>query len=96
MSEVTAERGAGESLAKAALVVGVLAPLLFFGGGIAINDVFWVIGAAVGLVAVVLGWMARNQTATDSPNRRWATIGLLLGGVVVIWFIAYLVIAGID
>lgn len=95
MSEAMVERNTSDTLARAALAAGVLAPLVFFIGGIAISDVFWLIGAIVGLLAVVLGWMARKQV-TDSANRRWATIGLLLGAAVVIWFLAYLVVAAID
>jgi len=96
MSEAMVERSTGDTLAKGALAAGVLAPLVFFIGGIAISDVFWIIGAIVGLLAVALGWMARKQAATDSPNRRWATIGLLLGAGVVIWFLAYMLLAAID
>ncbi len=51
MSESTVERSNADSLARTAAALGVAAVLVFFIGGIAISDVFWLIGAIVGLAA---------------------------------------------
>ncbi len=91
MSESTVERSNADSLARTAAALGVAAVLVFFIGGIAISDVFWLIGAIVGLAAAVLGWMARNRPSVDAADRRLATIGLGLGAIIVVWFLVFLI-----
>ncbi len=96
MSEtVTVQRESSEPLAKAALAAGILAVIGFFGLGFTVGDWWFVVGLVFGAVAVALGWMARKRVAAGSSDRRLATIGLVLGGVIVAWFVAYMVITAI-
>ena len=89
----TGRRDAG-TLAKAAVGLGILSIILFFGLGFAIGEPWFVLAFVVGIAAVVVGWMARTRAGTDS--RRLATIGLVLGAIPVVWFIIYKIIAAIS
>ena len=89
----TGRRDAG-TLAKAAVGLGILSIILFFGLGFAVGEPWFVLAFVVGIAAVVVGWMARTRAGTDS--RRLATIGLVLGAIPVVWFIIYKIIAAIS
>ncbi len=96
MSEtMPARREASEPLAKAALAAGILAAILFFGIAFAFGDWWFVVALVVGAIAVVLGWLARTRATTAPSDRRLATIGLVLGGIVVVWFLVYVIVASI-
>ena len=88
--DVARERS--EPLAKAALAAGILAAATFFGLGIAVGDWWFVVGLVLGAVAVILGWVARTRAATGSSDRRLALIGLVLGAIVVVWFLVYVIV----
>lgn len=94
MSEAAVERREGDVLGKAALAAGILAALGFFGLGFALGDWWFVVGLVFGAIAVVLGVMARRRFASG-PDRRMATIGLVLGAIIVAWFVAYMILAAI-
>lgn len=94
MSNTIAEgREERTPLAKGALAAGVLAVLAFFGLGLGFGDWWFVVGLALGAVAVVLGWMARQRSSAS--DRRLAMIGLVLGAIVVVWFVTYVIVASI-
>jgi hypothetical protein len=82
------------TLAKAAVGLGILALILFFGLGFAADTWGWVVGFVAGIAAVVVGWMARTRARTDS--QRLATIGIVLGAIPVVWFIAYMIIDAVS
>ncbi|MDQ3875589.1 MAG: hypothetical protein M3322_08620 [Actinomycetota bacterium] len=92
-NESAAERP-GEPLGKAALAAAVLAALAFFVLGFAFEGWWFVIGLALAVVAVVLGVMARQRPISPS-NLRLATIGLLIGGVIVAWFVVFVIVDAI-
>ena len=92
MSEAMTGRDNGDTLAKAALAVGVLAAVGFFVLGLAVGGWWFAIGVTLGAVAVVLGLMVRQRPDTTPSNRRLAVIGLVLGAIVVAWFVIYLVV----
>ena len=92
-STTTAGRGDTGTLAKVAVGLGILSIILFFGLGFAADTCGWLVGFVVGIAAVVVGWMARTRAGTDS--RRLATIGVVLGAIPVVWFIAYMIIDAI-
>ena len=92
-STTTAGRGDAETLAKAAVGLGVLSIILFFGLGFAVGDWWFVIAFVAGIAPVVVGWIAR--TRADARSRRLATTGVVLGAIPVVWFIAYMIIAAI-
>ena len=82
-------------LAKAALAAGILAAITYFGLGLAVGDWWFVVGLVLGAVAVVLGWVARTRVATGSSDGRLAMIGLVLGAIVVAWFVVYVIVEAI-
>jgi hypothetical protein len=90
MSGMTATESA-PPLGRIALATGILALLLFLGGGMIFDGVFWVIGAAVGVAAIAAGIGARRQGAG-----REAIVGIVLGAVPALWFAAYMVAAAIN
>lgn len=94
MSAALSKRPRGYPLGQAALVSGILAVLAFFGLGFTVGDWWFVVGAALGLVAIVLGAQARRESHTAGERRR-AVIGLVLGGVPAVWFVAYTIVAAI-
>ncbi len=93
MSEAMAERQ-GEPLAKGALAAGVLAVLAFFVLGIALGDWWFLVGLALAVVAVVLGVVTRQRPIARS-DRRLATIGLVIGGIIVAWFVVFIIVDAI-
>ncbi len=96
MSEVVAERHGGETLAKGALASAVLAVLGFFILGFATGGWWFIIGLIFGAVAVILGVMARSRLSAGSRDRKMATIGLVVGGIIVAWFLIYMIIAAVT
>ena len=75
-------------LSLAAFACGILSVLLFFVGGGIFDQ--WTVGALAGAVAVVLGFVGRGR---EPAGRRYALIGLILGGIVVAWFVVYIILA---
>jgi hypothetical protein len=78
-------------LGRIALATGVLALVLFLGGGMIFDGAFWLIGAVVGVAAIVVGVAARRQGAG-----REAIAAVILGAIPALWFAAYIVAAAID
>ena len=93
MSSTMAVDRTGGPLPKVALAAGVLAALAFFVLGFVFEDWWFVLGLVLGAVAVVAGWMARQRTS--GSDRTLATIGLVLGTIVVAWFATYMIVATI-
>jgi hypothetical protein len=96
MSEALPGRRDGEPLAKGALASAVLAVLGFFILGFTAGDWWFVIGLIFGAVAVILGVMARSRLSADSQARKTATIGLVVGGIIVAWFLIYMIVAAVT
>jgi hypothetical protein len=78
-------------LGRIALATAVLALILFLGGGMIFDGAFWLIGAIVGVAAIVAGVAARRQGAG-----REAIVAALLGAIPALWFAAYIIAAAID
>jgi hypothetical protein len=81
------------ALSQATLAAGVGAALAFFVGGWFIAGFFFYVSLALGVLAVVLGGMAIRRPDT---NRRAATIGLVLGAIVTVWFVAFVVVDALS
>lgn len=96
MSQAVLEREdqTSEPLAKASLAAAILAVVGFFGLGFAFEGWWFVVGLVLGAIAVVLALVARRRPIGPS-DRRLATIGLVLGAIIVLWFLVYMVIAAI-
>lgn len=82
---------AGKGRARAALGTAVLSLLLFIGGGFTVGGIFWLLGAAAGLGAVVLGLAARR----DGSGRE-AAVAVALGAIPVVWFAAYMIVEALG
>ncbi len=80
---------ASEGLARAALIVGVLAILTFIGLGF-VEDWFFVLGLVIGVIGVGLGLAARRRTPS-----RMATAAIVLSAIPVVWFIVYMIVDAI-
>ena len=74
----------------AAFLVGILAVLVFFIGGFTAD--LWPVGMVIGAVAVVVGLVARRK----APGDRLATLGVLLGAFVVVFGLAWIILAGLG
>jgi hypothetical protein len=90
MSDLAVTR-AGVGHGRTALVLAVISLLLYIGGGFAFGGVFWVLGPIVGLGAIVLGVVARQN-----GGGREATIAIFLAAVPVLWFAAFMIVAALD
>jgi hypothetical protein len=89
-----AVRQDGMSRAPFALFLGALSAVGFFGLGFAVGGWWFLIALVIGGAAVVVGVPARRRAVTKS-ERRVATVGLVLGAVVVAWFVIYMAVAAI-
>lgn len=94
MSEAIAQNRDSGTLAKGSLAAAVLAAIAFFGLGFALEGWWFVIGLVLGAIAVVLGVVARRRPLATS-DQRLALIGLILGAIIVAWFVLYIVIDAI-
>jgi hypothetical protein len=90
VSEFTFERGRSDSLGRVALALGLLSPVLFFFGTVA--GIFWFVGGAVGLAAVIVGVQALRRGERARGGRAMAAAGALIGAVITGWFVVYIVI----
>ncbi|MBD0348374.1 MAG: hypothetical protein ICV59_04405 [Thermoleophilia bacterium] len=86
------DREAGR-LPKVAFAAGVLAALAFFALGFIFEDWWFVVGLVLGAAAVVAGWLGRQRSS--GSERTLATIGLVLGAIVVVWFATYMIVSTI-
>ncbi len=93
MSQVAIDRLARQRRSRAAFASGVLAVLVFVGVGFTLGGISWLVAAALGAVAVVLGVAARRAR---EPEGRLALAGIVLGGVIVVWFVAYIVVDALS
>lgn len=94
MSETVVDRNDAGSMAKAALAAAVLAVAGFVGLGFTAGGWWFLVGVAFGVIAVAAGVTARRRRL-DPLDRRIALAGIIVGGLIVIWFVGYIVIAGI-
>ncbi len=90
MSELTTTR-VGGGHARTALVLAAVSWLLYVGGGFTVGGIFWLLGPLVGLVAVILGVIARRN-----GGGREATIAVVLGAVPVVWTVGFLIVAALG
>ena len=92
MEASTASRREAGALANVSVALGILAIIAFFGLGFFAGDWWFVVAFAIGVAAVVSGWIARTRPGND---RRRATIGIVLGAIPAVWFIVYMIVAAI-
>ena len=90
MSDLAVTRSGGRH-GRTALILAVVSLVLFIGGGFTVGGIFWVLGAIVGLGAIVLGVTARRK-----GGGREATIAVVLGAVPVLWFAAFMIVAALS
>jgi hypothetical protein len=91
VAENIASQSRRNPLSLAALICGVVAILVFFLGGPALD--LWIVGAVLGAAAAGLGIVARKREAT---GKRLAMIGIVLGGIVVVWFVVFLLLLAVG
>jgi len=91
MSDVALNRST--SLPMVALGLGIVAFVVYWGAGLATDGWGWILGAALGVVAVLVALVARRDA--DRAGRRQATIGLVLGAIPAVWFVGYLIVDAI-
>jgi hypothetical protein len=82
------------TMARVALGLGILALIGFFGLGFAAGGWWFVVALIVGLAAVGVGYRARRSGLTRT-ERRMTLAGMICGGLVVVWFVLYMIIAAI-
>ena len=87
MSDIALRRSS-TTLPTAALALGILALVVYWVGGITLDGAGWVTGFVLGIVAVVVGFVARREP----EGRTRATVGLVLGAIPVLWFVGYVLI----
>ena len=92
MSDLALRRSSG--LPTVALGLGIAAFAVYRGLGLATDSWGWIVGAALGVVAVIVGVVAR--TDADGSDRRRATTGLVIGAIPVVWFVGYLVVDALS
>ena len=95
MDEAVNGSDTGAQLAKVSVALGVLALVAFIGLGFTVGDWWFLLGAAIGLVAVALGWTARKRLTVGASQRRLATVGMVLGAIPLVWFCAYMLVDAI-
>ena len=95
MSQTLSQQHQGELHGKAALAAGVLSVLAFVGVGFALNGWYFLIGVVIGAGAIALAVTARRRPAASRSDRRMAMTGLVLGTVIVGWFVAFMAVAAI-
>ena len=87
-------RGAGP-LSKASLTLGVAAVAAFFVFGFAVGGWWFLLALIAGAAAFVLGHLARGREHRRSALR-FAFAGMVLGGLVVVCFTAYVALGGVT
>jgi len=88
MSDLALRRSS--SLPNVALALGIAAFVIYWGLGLATDSWGWLVGAGLGVIAVIVGVAARKDA--DASDRRRATIGLVIGAIPVVWFLGYLLV----
>jgi hypothetical protein len=94
MATPAADQMDAGTMAKVALGLGILAVVGFFGLGFAAGGWWFVVALIIGLVAVGAGYRARSSDLPRS-ERRMALAGIVCGGLVVVWFVLYMIVAAI-
>jgi hypothetical protein len=79
-------------LARLSAASGVVAVLAFFVFGFLIGGWWFLFALVAATAAFVFGHVASGRQSRRS-DKRMAFAGMSLGGMVVVWFAAYLVIA---
>ena len=92
MSDLALRRSSG--LPTVALGLGIAAFVVYWGLGLATEGWGWIAGAALGVVAVIVGVAARRDA--EASDRRRATIGLVIGAIPVVWFLGYVVVDAVS
>ncbi|MEO5634700.1 hypothetical protein [Gaiella sp.] len=90
MSDVAMTRS-GTGHGRAALALGTVALLLFVGGGFAVGGIFWLLGSVAGVIAIIVGVVARRQGGGTE-----AIVGVILGAIPALWFASYMIVAAFD
>lgn len=84
-----------DPLALAALLAGVAALIAFIIAGFT-TDALWGVGIVLAVVGVVLGWLGRRRAPVGTRSRMMATIGLIAAGIVIAWFLVFLIVEAIN
>ncbi len=96
MSEMSMERESRfDRSALAALVAGVAALAIFIIAPFT-SDALWPIGIALAVVGGLLGWLALRRAGRGDRSRTMAIGGLAASGVVIVWFLIFLVVSAFD
>ena len=96
MSEMSMARESGsDRFAVGALVAGVAALALFIIAPFT-SDVLWPIGIVLAVVGGVLGWLALRRTTRGERSRTMAIGGLVASGIVIVWFLIFLIVSAFD
>ena len=89
-SETRSDRSALGALVAgvAALVAFIIAPFT--------SDALWLIGIVLAVVGGVLGWLALRRASPGERARTMAIGGLAASGIVLVWFLIFLIVSAFD
>ena len=96
MSEMSMGReSALDRFALGALAAGVAALVIFIIAPFT-SDALWPIGIVLAVVGGVLGWLALRRTKRGERSRTMAIGGLAASGIVIVWFLIFLIVSAFD
>ena len=81
-----------DRVALGALVAGVAALVIFLIAPFT-SDALWLIGIVLAVVGGVLGWLALQRTTRGERSRTMAVGGLAASGIVIAWFLIFLIVS---
>ena len=96
MSEITSPAGIAhrDTTALVALIAGVAAIVLFILAAALTVDWLWPFGVIAGVIAVIAGVISLRRARAEGRGRNaQALAGLVLGAIVVAWFVIWGVLA---
>ena len=96
MSEMSVPRETrSDRFALGALVAGVAALVIFIIAPFT-SDALWPIGIVLAVVGGVLGWVVLRRTRRGERARTMAIGGLAASGIVIVWFLIFLIVSAFD
>ena len=96
MSEMSVPRETrSDRSALGALMAGVAALVAFIIAPFT-SDALWPIGIVLAVVGGVLGWLALRRTSHGEQSWKMAIGGLVASGIVIVWFLIFLIGSAFD
>lgn len=79
------------SMARAALALGIISLIVWFGLAFAVSDTFFIVGFALALIGLGIGIAARKRAPSGT-----ATAAIVVNAIPVVWFIGYMIVAAVS